>query len=72
MVGDDLSRWTQHRGVRRADALAQERGEIRADADVATLRDVLYGVIESRMLHAMPIEPTYIDAVLEIVFCGVR
>lgn len=53
-------------------ALAQERGEIRADADVGTLRDVLYGVIEYRMFHAMPIEPRYIDAVLEIAFQGVK
>jgi len=53
-------------------ALAQERGEIRADADVPTLRDVLYGVIEYRLFHAMPIEPRHIDAVLEIAFHGVR
>lgn len=53
-------------------ALAQERGELRADADVQTLRDVLYGVIEYRLLHGMPIEPGYIDAVLDIGFRGVR
>jgi AcrR family transcriptional regulator len=53
-------------------ALAQERGEIRADADVQTLRDVLYGVIEYRMFHAMPIEPRHIDAILQIGFYGVR
>ena len=52
--------------------LAQERGEIRADADVHTLRDVLYGVIEYRLLHAMPIEPAHIDALLDIAFRGVR
>lgn len=49
-------------------ALAQERGEMRADADVQTLRDVLYGVIEYRMFHAMPIEPQHIDALLKITF----
>lgn len=53
-------------------AAARERGEIRADADVQTLRDVLYGVIEYRMFHAMPIEPRHIDALLEIAFHGVR
>ncbi len=53
-------------------ALAQQRGEIRADADVATLRDVLYGVIEYRMFHAMPLEPEHIDALLKLTFEGVR
>lgn len=53
-------------------ALAQERGEVRADADVQTLRDVLYGVIEYRMFHAMPLEPQHIDALLAIAFQGVR
>lgn len=53
-------------------ALAQERGEMRGDADVRTLRDVLYGVIEYRMFHAMPIEPEYIDALLKLTFQGVR
>lgn len=52
-------------------ARARERGEIRVDADVQTLRDVLYGVIEYRLLHAMPIEPGYIDAVLQIGFHGI-
>ncbi|BBZ01982.1 TetR family transcriptional regulator [Mycolicibacterium chitae] len=53
-------------------ALAQQRGEIRADADVATLRDVLYGVIEYRIFHAMPLEPEHIDALLKLTFEGVR
>lgn len=53
-------------------ALAQERGEIRSDADVKTLRDVLYGFIEYRLLHAMPIETAHIDAVLGLAFHGVR
>ena len=51
---------------------AQERGEIRVDADVQTLRDVLYGVIEYRLFHAMPIESRHIDAILEIAFHGVQ
>jgi AcrR family transcriptional regulator len=53
-------------------SLAQERGEIRADADVHTLRDVLYGVLEYRMFHAMPIDPEYVDALLQLAFHGVR
>ncbi len=53
-------------------ALAQERGEIRTDADVSTLRDVLYGVIEYRMFHAMPLEPEHINALLKLTFEGVR
>lgn len=52
--------------------LAQQRGEIRADADWQTLRDLLYGVVEYRLIHAMPLEPAYIDGVLEIVFAGMR
>jgi AcrR family transcriptional regulator len=51
---------------------AQERGEIRSDADVQTLRDVVYGTIEYRMFHAMPVEPRHIDAILEVAFHGVR
>lgn len=53
-------------------AIARERGEIRADADVATLRDILYGVIEYRLLHGMPLEASYIDALLSVAFDGVR
>lgn len=60
------------KGFRARAVLAQERGEIRADADVATLRDMLYGVIEYRMFHDMPLDHAYIDAVLEIAFRGVR
>lgn len=53
-------------------ALAQQRGEIRADADVATLREVLYGFIEYRLLHALPLETRHLDAVLQIGLYGVR
>lgn len=53
-------------------ALAQQQGEFPPDADVPTLRDLLYGVIEYRLLHSMPIEPRHIDAVLRITFDGVR
>jgi AcrR family transcriptional regulator len=52
-------------------ALAQARGEIRADADVETLRDVLYGFIEYRLIHGMPLELRHIDASLAIAFHGV-
>lgn len=52
--------------------LAQQRGELRAEADWQTMRDLLYGVIEYRMIHAMPLEPAFIDGVLSIVFTGVR
>ncbi|TDB94153.1 TetR/AcrR family transcriptional regulator [Actinomadura sp. 7K534] len=52
--------------------VAQERGEVRADADVHALRDLLYGVIEYRLLHGMPITPEHIDAFLRITFEGVR
>lgn len=53
-------------------AVAQQRGEMRADADWQTLRDLLYGVVEYRLFHSMPLEPEYIDGILEIVFHGVR
>jgi AcrR family transcriptional regulator len=53
-------------------ALAKERNELRGDADVQTMRDVLYGVIEYRLLHAMPIEPQHVDALLDLAFHGVR
>lgn len=53
-------------------ALAQQRGEMRADANWQTMRDLLYGVVEYRLFHAMPLEPAYLDGVLAIVFQGVR
>lgn len=53
-------------------ARAQERGEVRADIDVEALRQLLYGLVEYRLLHGMPIEPRHIDAVLAITFEGVR
>jgi hypothetical protein len=66
------------RRVRRLEALgrriavAQERGEVRADVDAEMLRDLLYGVFEYRLVHLMPTESRYIEAVLAIVFDGVR
>lgn len=49
-------------------ASAQQRGEMSADADWQAMRDLLYGVIEYRLVHAMPLEPAYIDRILGIVF----
>ena len=52
-------------------ARAQERGEMRADADPQTLIDLLYGAIYYRLLlHTRPLEPEQIDAALDIVFLG--
>ena len=51
---------------------AKENGELRPDADTSTLRDLLYGVVEYRMLHGMPIELEHVDAVLALTFDGVR
>ncbi len=53
-------------------AAAQELGEVRADADPEMLRDLLYGVFEYRLVHLMPTESRYIEAILGIVFDGVR
>jgi AcrR family transcriptional regulator len=51
---------------------AQERREINPGADVQTLRDILYGYLEYRLLHSMPIETRHIEALLAIVLDGVR
>ena len=53
-------------------AAAQQRGEMPADTDWQTMRDLLYGVIEYRLVHAMPLEPAYMDGVLAIVFGTTR
>ena len=53
--------------------LAQERGELRADVDVQTLIDLLYGALYYRLLlHTRPIEPAQIGAALDIAFAGLR
>jgi Tetracyclin repressor-like, C-terminal domain len=52
-------------------ARAIERGEMRADADVQALIDLLYGAIYYRLLlHTRPLEPEQIDAALDITFEG--
>ena len=52
---------------------AQERGEMRADADIQALIDLLYGAIYYRLLlHTRPLEPEQIDAALDIAFKGLR
>jgi AcrR family transcriptional regulator len=53
-------------------AKAQQRQEIHPDVDVQTLRDLLYGFLEYRLFHSMTIETRHIDAVMKIVFDGVR
>lgn len=54
-------------------ARAQERGEMRADADIQALIDMLYGAIYYRLLlHTRPLEPEQIDAALDIAFEGLR
>jgi AcrR family transcriptional regulator len=54
-------------------ARAKERGEIRADADVQTLIDMLYGAAYYRLLlHTRPLELAQIDAALDIAFRGLR
>lgn len=54
-------------------ARAKERGELRADADVQTLIDLLYGAIYYRLLlHTRPLTPKQIDHALDITFNGLR
>jgi hypothetical protein len=54
-------------------ARAQQRGEMRADADIQALIDMLYGAIYYRLLlHTRPLEPEQIDAALDIAFDGLR
>lgn len=54
-------------------ARAQERGEIRADADRQETTDLLWGAIYYRLLlHTRPLEPEQIDAALDIAFRGLR
>jgi len=57
-------------GARIAKAL-QSR-EIDPLVDVPTLRDVLYGFLEYRLFHSMPIETRHVDTLVKIVFDGVR
>lgn len=52
---------------------AQQRGELRADVDIQTLIDMLWGALYYRLLlHTRPLEPEQIDAALNIVLDGVR
>lgn len=54
-------------------ARAKERGELRADADVQTLIDLLYGAIYYRLLlHTCPLTAKQIDSALDITFNGLR
>jgi AcrR family transcriptional regulator len=52
---------------------AMERGDLRADADVQTLIDLLYGAIYYRLLlHTRPLTVKQIDQALDITFNGLR
>ncbi len=54
-------------------ARAVQRGELRADADVQTMIDLLWGAIYYRLLlHTRPLRPAQIDAALDIAFEGLR
>ena len=54
-------------------ARAVERGELRADADIQTMIDLLWGAIYYRLLlHTRPLEPEQIDDALDIAFEGLR
>jgi AcrR family transcriptional regulator len=54
-------------------ARAVERGELRDDADVQTLIDLLYGAIYYRLLlHTRPLTLEQIDQALDITFNGLR
>lgn len=60
------------RGFSARAAVARDRDEIRTDADVETLGDVLYGFVEYRLLHGLPVDRRHIDALLDVAFHGVR
>ena len=54
-------------------ARAQDRGELRTDADPQEIIDLLYGAIYYRLLlHTRPLAPEQIDAALDIAFKGLR
>lgn len=54
-------------------ARAQDRGELRADADPETIIDMLFGAMYFRLLlHTRPSEPEHIDAALDIALKGLR
>ena len=59
--------------VRQLLARAQDRGELRADADMEALIDMLYGAIFYRLLlHTRPLEPEQVDTALDIALNGLR
>lgn len=68
---------TQYLCPRRAEALdaltrAQTRGQIRAETDLETVADALYGPIYFRLLagHA-PLTPNFADALVETLLEGI-
>ncbi len=59
--------------AKQALARGQARGEIRADADLDTATDALYGPLLFRLLagHA-PLDAAFVDSLLALVFQGLR
>jgi AcrR family transcriptional regulator len=52
---------------------AREEGELRADADLDVVIEMLYGAIYYRLLlHTRPIDPEQVTTVLELAFAGLR
>lgn len=52
---------------------AQDRGELRADADIQAIIDTLWGALYYRLLlHTRPLESEQIDAALDIVVNGLK
>lgn len=50
-------------------ARAKARGELREDADIQTIIDLLYGAIYYRLLlHTRPLKVEQVDAALDIIF----
>jgi AcrR family transcriptional regulator len=52
---------------------AREQGEIRPDADLGVIVELLYGPIYHRLLlHTRPLDPEQVTTVLELAFLGLR
>ena len=52
---------------------AQEQGEIRPDADLGVIVELLYGPFYHRLLlHTHPLDPEQVTTVLDLAFAGLR
>jgi hypothetical protein len=52
---------------------ARKQGELRVDADLEVVIEMLYGAIYYRLLlHTRPIDPGQVRTVLELAFAGLR